>query len=682
MNIAIRRHPLWVKLVAAVAVFLLVLILIVLFFPWDVLRGPLNRFVTEKTGRKFEITRRLDVHPGFRTATVEFDGLEFANPDWARDPYLVKAERVEFAIRLWPLLSGKIDIPRLVLSSPAVGLQMQPDGRRTWAFGKDTSDKGTTPTIGLVQVDKGSLDFLAEELGVDVHADVEFDSSRGELPLSFKVRGQYQKQDLTAEGRAGNVLQLTAAGQPPFPLEIAAAAGTTRLKASGSVRELDGLDGVDAKFDIRGQSLGNLYRLLGVALPETPPYALAGELRKNGSVYEVKKIEGKLGVSDLNGELAFDQAQKIPKLTGSLNSRIMDMDDLGPLIGLPPTARSANAVEGVAAPKTITQVKRAKAGTTEKVLPTATLDFERLGAMNADLTYTATRINNVRELPLDRGSVHVKLQDRVLTLDPLDLGIASGKLAGAIRIDARQNPADIRASLDIRNFQLNRLIPKVETLKTSFGKLDGRINLSGRGNSVASWLGNSSGDIAAVTGRGQFSNLLLEFMGLDGGEAVKFLLQGDTNITLRCAALAFDVDKGVMNGRSLVFDTTDTVFRATGQANLQDESMSFVIRQEPKDMSILSLRTPLTIGGTFSSPSAGVKVAPLATRGLAALALGAINPVLSLLATIETGPGEDADCRSVLNDGNRPSKGAAANGAAKAKSSREPVAGAPASVTR
>ena len=39
----------------------------------------------------------------------------------------------------------------------------------------------------------------------------------------------------------------------------------------------------------------------------------------------------------------------------------MDMDDLGPLIGLPPTERSAKAIEGVAPPPSITEVKRGAA---------------------------------------------------------------------------------------------------------------------------------------------------------------------------------------------------------------------------------------------------------------------------------------------------------------------------------
>lgn len=656
----------------ALAALVALLLLVLLFFPWDVLREPLNRYVSDKTGRKFEIVRKLDVRPGWRGATIEFDGIEFANPPWAREPYLVKAQRAEFEIRLWPLLRGEVVIPRLQLVSPTVGLQMEEDGRRTWALGKDTGDKGTVPTIGLLQVDGGGVDFLAQHLGVDIHTDFTFDTARGEMPLEFRVKGRYQKQPLTAQGRTGNVLQLTSStGQPPFPLEIKAAAGKTQLSASGTVAALADLDGIAAKFQIKGQTLGDLYPLLGIALPQTSPYALSGDLSKRGTLWEAKGLNGKLGLSDIGGDMRFDQSGKLPQLAGNLRSRVMDMDDLGPLIGLPPTARSAAAIEGVEAPASISQVKRAQRDPGSKVLPTATLDFERLRAMNADVQYTADKIRNVREVPLDRGSVHVKLVNGVLTLDPLDLGVASGKLAGAIRIDATQSPADIRASLDIRAIQLNRLIPKVETLKTSFGKLDGRINLSGRGNSVASWLGASSGDVAAITGRGEFSNLLLEFMGLDGGEVIKFLLEGDHNVTLRCAAVAFDVNKGAMVGRSMVFDTTDTVFNASGQANLADETMNFVIRQQPKDMSILSLRTPLVIKGTFGSPSAGIEAGPLAGRGLAALALGVVNPLLALAATIETGPGEDADCKGVLAEANKPSTGAAAVGATKAKTARQ-----------
>jgi len=664
----LRNRPLWQKLLAFVVLLFAALLIALVFFPWDTLRGPVSRYVSEQTGRKFEITRRLDVGLGWGQATVKLDGIEFANPSWARDPYLVKADRAEFDIRVWPLIRSKVVIPRLLLFSPTLGLQMEADGRRTWALGKDTSDPGTVPDIGLIQVDTGVVDFLAKHLAVDLHADLSYDSSRGEMPLDYRIKGRYKGQPLTASGRTGNVLQINAAGAPPFPMEINAAAGQTQLKAAGTVAELSGLDGIDAKFEIKGQTLGALYPLLGIALPQTSPYVLSGKLGKRGKLWQATGLNGRLGLSDIAGDMRFDQAGQLPYLAGELRSRVMDMDDLGPLIGLQPTARTANAVEGVAPPPTITQVRRPGG----KVLPATPLDFERVRAMNADVKYTADRIRNVRDIPLERGSVQVKLANGVLTLDPLDLGMAGGRFAGAIRIDASKNPADIRASLDVRAMQLARLFPKLETTGNSVGRLDGRINLSGSGSTVANWLGGVSGDVAVMSGRGQFGNLLPVFATLVGGDIIKFVLRGDRNVELRCAALAFDVNKGLMTGRTMMVDTTNAVFIATGQANLATEGLDFVIHPEPKSKNILSIRTPLVLNGTFGAPRGGLQAGPLAGRGLAALALGAVNPLLALAATVETGPGADSDCKGVLAQANTPAAGAPAKGAARAKGAKQP----------
>jgi len=661
----------WQRLAAALGVLVVLLVALVLFFPWDVLRGPINRFVTEQTGRHFAITRHLDVRLGWRTATVTLDGLEFANPAWAREPWLVRAEGAEFDLRLWPLLGRQVDIPRLRLAAPQLGLQMEADGRRTWALGRGDAaasgeaGRGTVPTIGLLQVDHGALDFYAPHLAVDMQAKFDVDPQRGEMPLAYRLSGRYRGQPLSAQGRTGDVLQVTQAGQPPFPMEIRAAAGRTRLQASGTVAALAGPDGIDARFELQGQTLGDLYGLLGVALPQTSPYRVRGQLGKQGRLWEVKDLSGRLGLSDIGGALAFDQSGPTPRLSGTLASKVMDMDDLGPLIGLPPTQRSARAIEGVAPPPTVEQVQKRRGD--GKVLPTAPLDFERLRAMNADVRYTAERIRNVRQVPLERGSVHVKLQDAVLTLDPLDLGVAGGRIAGAIRIGAASQPADIRAALDVRGLQLARLVPKLESAGNSIGRIDGRLNVAGQGSSVATWLGGASGDVAVLMGGGQFGNLLPVFATLVGGDILKFLVRGDRDVRLRCAAVAFDVNKGVMRGRTLVLDTSNAVFQATGQASLADETLDFVIRPEPKSVSLLSVRTPLTVRGTFGNPRAGVEAGPLAARAAAVVAGAAINPLLALAATLEPGPGQDADCGEVLRDARTPDSKAASQGAARAR---------------
>jgi uncharacterized protein involved in outer membrane biogenesis len=640
-------HALWARIAAGVAVLLLALVLLVVFFPWDWLRGPLNRYVSEQSGRKFEITRKLDVKLG-RTTRVFADGVEFANPDWARDPYLVKAESAELEVKLWPLLLGRVELPLISLQQPVFGLQIQPDGRRTWALGKDTTDAGTVPVIDALVVDQGRLNYLAEAQGADIKTEFAIanaGSGQGDMPLSYKARGTWKKEAFAAEGRTGNVLQLSETKANPFPVEVKASAGRTSLQAKGSIGNLGALDGLDASFDLKGQTLADLYKLLGVVLPDTRPYALRGRLSKQGAVWKVAAIQGRLGQSDIAGNLSYDKAGPLALLSGRVESKSLDFVDLGPLVGVPADA-SGTTTKTVAKTGTSSAPKQVQAR--GKVLPSATLDLARLKTMNADVYYKVSEVKNAKGLPLERIDTRILLKQGVLQLDPLDLGVAGGRLAGMLRIDATAQPAVVQVKLDARLLQLNQLFPKIPRTEGSLGKLNGRIDLSGRGNAIAQVLGSSSGTMALLMGKGEISNILLEFMGLDGGEIIKFLAGGDRNVRLRCAAAAFDVKQGLMSSRAIVLDTSDTLINGNGQISLANETLDLVLYPQPKDFSILSLRSPLKITGTFSQPSAFPDKAALAGRAGAALLLGAINPLLALAATLETGPGKDADCERVL----------------------------------
>lgn len=623
-----------------------VLMLVVYFFPWDALRGPINRYVSDQLGRRFEITRHLAVQLG-RITTVRADGVEFANPEWASKPYLVKASAAEFDIKLLPLLFGKLELPRLVLTEPEINLQIEPDGRRTWALSRDTSDVSAVPEIGALLVDRGTVNYLSAAQGANISARFSLaQESDGSLPLRYQANGKWQNETFSANGRTGGVLQLGKNAEASFPLEVDALAGRTRLKAKGSITNLANLSGIDASFDLQGKTLGELYKFLGVVLPSTPPYKLRGRLARHDKVWTVSRIQGVLGGSDISGALSFDQSAAPPLLTGNVQSKLLDFADLGPVIGVVPGAGKARS------PAAATSAS--EAGRARKVLPVALLDVARLQAMNADVSYSAADIRHVQALPLDKGSVHVKLTAGVLRLDPVSLGVAGGSVAGSVQIDANVAPAAVATRLDVRAVRLNQLFPTVKTTQSGFGKISGQFDLKGHGNSVAQMLGSASGDVAVLMGKGEISNILLEYMGLDGGEVIKFLLRGDRNVQLRCAAAAFDVKQGLMTSRAIVLDTSDTVINGHGRVSLANETLDIVLNPAPKDGSILSLRSPLRIGGTFAAPSAGPDNTAVAGRVGLALVLAAINPLLALAATVETGPGQDADCRAVLAQAAKP----------------------------
>lgn len=635
---------------------LLVLMGVVYFFPWDMLRGPINRYVSDQLGRRFEITQRLTVHLG-GTTTVRADGLEFANPSWASEPFLVKAKAAEFDIRLWPLLMGRVVLPRIALVEPLVGLQLQPDGRRTWALSRDTSDINTTPDIGIVTVDQGVLKYRAAQQGADITAQFSLAAQdSAALPLKYQLSGKWKNEAFTANGRTGGALALSRDIRESFPVEVSAQSGKTVLNAKGTVENLKEFAGLSATFDIQGNNLDELYKLAGVVLPSTPPYKLRGVLGKQGDVWSVSQMRGVLGRSDISGAMGFDVSQATPMLTGKVQSKVLDFEDLRPVIGLP--AKGTRTVAGPVGAN-LASARTAVPVPTRRVLPTASLDLVRLKSMNADVTYSALDIRHVEQLPLDKGSVHVSLKNGILQLDPLALGVAGGSLAGRITIDVNGVPAVYDTRFDLRAVQLNRLFPTIQNTKSALGKISGQVALKGRGNSMAQMLGTASGDVAVLMGRGEISNILLEYIGLDGGEIIKFFIRGDRNVQLLCAAAAFDVRQGLMNSKVIVLDTTDTVIHGSGQVSLADETLDILLKPEPKDTSILSLRSPLKLAGTFAAPTAGPDKVALGARAGLAIALGVVNPFLALLSTIETGPGQDADCAGALAIASTASSGAA-----------------------
>jgi uncharacterized protein involved in outer membrane biogenesis len=273
--------------------------------------------------------------------------------------------------------------------------------------------------------------------------------------------------------------------------------------------------------------------------------------------------------------------------------------------------------------------------------------------------------------------VQVRLKDGVLRLDPMKLGLAGGELTGRLKIDGNHDPARAEVKVDASSMELNKLFPGLKITKASLGRIQGVIELQGQGNSAARMLATSSGNVALVMGKGKISSLLLEYAELDGVGIIKNLLTGDRDAEVRCAAAAFDVRNGLMKSRAIVLDASDAAFVGSGDVSLADETLNLTVLPHPKDSTFLSLRSPLKVAGTFARPRAGVDKATVTGKAGMALVLGAINPLLGLAATIDSGQGKDVDCTAVLAQAKAPAVTARAAAAGLPDPSRPGTAPAP-----
>ena len=620
-------------------VFLLAAILLLIaLWDWNWFKGPVERAVQAKTGRALHIGN-LDVDLG-RVTTIRADSITFANAEWAKQPKMASADRVEIDVRVWPLLRGSVQLPEIRLTRPDALLQTAPkaDQAGNWDF-MGESNGGEPMQLRRLHIDDGRLQFLDERGRTNIQVAVrsgEPKQADAAPPLLVSGKGEWQGNAFTLRGNTESPLELTHSGQP-FRIHLDGRAGATHAVASGTLINPFQFQTFKLQFRLSGQDMEDLYPLLGIALPSTPPYRLDGQLSRDHQVWQYQKFNGTVGDSDLGGDVKVEVGGERPRLTANLVSKRLDFDDLAGFVGAPPKTggeETANAEQ---------KAEAARLAAKATILPDTPYNLGKLRSMDADVRLRAQRIN-APSLPLDDMDAHLFLDDGLLRLEPLNFGVAGGDIRSTVRMDARRPQIATSLKASVRRVQLGQLFPDAKLAEQASGGIGGEIDLTGNGNSIAAMLGSSDGTVAVGMGKGHVGNLIMELAGLDVAESLKFLFTGDKQIPLRCAFADFGVKDGLMDSRALAVDTTDTLIVGEGTVNLKNEQMDLLLKPRPKDISILALRSPLRISGTFKDPGFRPDFKALGLRGAIALALGSIAPPAALLATFEPGPGKDSDC--------------------------------------
>ena len=100
----------------------LVVVIFLSFFNWNLLRPALGRVITAKTGRSASIDGDLKVHLWSWNPTAEVNGLRLKNPKWADNDLMFGAKRITISVSLGRLLRGQTVLPQVDLLEPTVNL--------------------------------------------------------------------------------------------------------------------------------------------------------------------------------------------------------------------------------------------------------------------------------------------------------------------------------------------------------------------------------------------------------------------------------------------------------------------------------------------------------------------------------------------------------------------------------
>ncbi|ANC40263.1 hypothetical protein A6V27_07800 [Hafnia alvei] len=667
---------------AGILVVLIVgIVVFVMTFDWNRLKPTINKKVSTELNRPFAIRGDLGVdwarptdETGWRSwmpwPHIHAEDIVLGNPPEIPAVSMVTLERVDASLAPLALLGKQVYIPRIKLKQPDASLRRLANGKNNWTF-----ELANSSTDDQAKDQKSAWSFKIDDIVFDqgviayddtiVHAKFKatVDPLGKPLPFSevmgnsgaakkvagkkapdyvfgWKVDGTYNGESLSGSGKIGGMLALR---DPDglFPLQADVRSGKTRVAVAGTLSDPLNLGALDLRLQFSGQSLSQLHKLTGIVLPDTPPYSTDGHLsaelkRAKGAIYRYQNFNGKIGDSDIHGSLTYQVSKPRPSLNGELVSNQLRFADLAPLIGADSNQEKVNRGDKATQPS-------------DKVLPADKFDTKQWSTMDADVKFTAKRIEHGESLPLSDLYTHLVLNNGTLLMDPLRFGVAGGNLNSTIRLEGQRTPMRGMADLHARGFQLQKLLPNVESMRRSLGQLNGDAKISGTGNSVADLLGTSNGDVRLLINDGVISRNLMEIAGLNVGNYLVGKLFGDDEVKINCAAADIGIKNGLAATRLFVFDTENAVINISGNVNLATERMDLSVDPESKGMRVLTLRSPLYVKGTFKHPDAGVKAGPLIARGVAAVALGAVvAPAAALLALISPSDVDSNQCGGML----------------------------------
>ena len=649
----LRRAP-WLKIFAwaggIMAALLVIILLILTFANWNMLRGPIGKFASAAAGRDIVIAGDLKVHPWSLTPRIEVNDLRVGNPYWGQrqklewatpENHLARIPRANARIELWPLLTGDVVFRELELTQPDVRLSRDAQGLANW--GKDPSARTQNkplqlPLMKKFAIENGALNFIDGKRKVNLQARVNSgETLGGDGGFSLNGDGTLNNQPFKLEMTGGGLLQVKR--NRPYAFKFDLNAGPTRILADGAIARPFDLSRYSADIKASGNDLADIYAIIGLALPNTPPYDLRTKLSRTPKGYVLADIGGRVGDSDLAGRMDVLTDRPRKKIEANITSKSLDFDDLAAVLGAPPSIKKGEA----ASPEQRAEAARlAKQG---RILPDARLRLDKVRSMDAHLNFKAARVVDA-PFPLRSAMLELTLDNGVMKFTPVMFELPRGNLNAFVTLDARKDTPIVDMDARIRKARIEDFFKTKDVIEGGFVA---RAKLRGTGDTVREAAASSNGTVTMVMPRGQVREAFAELTGINVARGLGLYLSGDKSQTeLRCGVASFEVKNGVARPSLMVFDTEDIRIHGGGNVDLRNETMDLKIQGDSKKPRFLKVDAPIKFTGHWRAPKVGVEADDAVKQGLIGGLASLINPLAALLPFVDAGLAEDADCKAML----------------------------------
>ncbi|OOV87243.1 AsmA family protein [Oceanospirillum linum] len=611
-------------------------------------------------GVPLEINGELNVAV-FPRIGLNINDVAVKLPD-TTDTTLAAVNQVAVSVKVMPLLSGSVEVDRIIVDSLQADLIVDNSGVGNWqalipenteaappADGSPQEDQGTDSTqkAGLPNIEIGGIDITHARLTYTDQQqnvrfavnDLNFTSDNIQLGESFPI--SFSTQVSSSNPELDATLQLSASVTADLEKELfRLSALNLQLSAKSPL-----IPGNNAQLNLQADAQADLQQ--DSAQFNASKLSVNGiDITLNSQVEQLTTaptVKGSLKVSQFNlketlaqleillPEMARQDAMHALTLSadfeasteaaaikdllitlddtqvkGSASVKLanqaiiaqLDIDKLNADHYLPPVAEEDKTAEST--------------GTPAKETPEADLlPVELIKSLNADAKINLNQLT-IKKLDITDIQLAVTAKDGLVDLSKANAKLYDGSIINSAQLDVRPTPLTLNIKHATSGVQITPILAQLAEFKDVTGAVNANADLRTQSNRLSTLMSNLNGrvDFNILNGAFLGTNLAKEMCSVLG-DAKKAQWSANTDFTSLKGSM--DFENGVGQNKDMTIATPGILLTGYGNLNLPKETFAYNLGAQITDANdtactvksnLKAVRWPVACSGSYGTPSA------------------------------------------------------------------------------
>jgi AsmA protein len=602
--------------------------------PVEQYKGRIEAEVTTRTGRAFHIEGPVSLSL-LPTLAVELNQVSFAGPPGARTAEMARLGKLELELKPWPLLSGKVEIDKLVLREPHIALEVDAQGRPNWVLENQAAQAPAQPApapaepagqqgaglpelrFGEVELVEGKVSYFDARSGVSHEVNrvnVELLATDLSQPAVIKGNLVFRDRPVTIDSRVDEPRGLIETGASK--LTAAIAGDLVSIRFDGALQNGQGGPGARGALDLNAPDLRNLAAWATGNDPGALPLqnaSVTGTLEADGQRVALTGGTYKAGDIEATGNVGLGLAGPRPRIDAVLSLARLHLDQYLNQPGGSAAAQPAPEESQPAAPPA--PQPEADGWSTKP------MDFSGLRKVDADVKLALAGLT-VKGVDIGASDVAVLLDDGRLKTTMGETALFDGTISGQVNADAAAAVPALGLEFRINGVQAEPVLTRFADFDKLAGTARAVGSLKTAGASERAMVEALNGQGAVTFTNGAIKGINLAAMVRNVGAAFQGQAVGNEPQQTDFAELGgtFTIQNGVVRNDDLRLLAPLLRLDGAGTVSLPPKTIDYrlqprlaaTIEGQGGQKDVTGLSVPVLVRGSLNNPSFAPDVAGLA----------------------------------------------------------------------